>query len=254
MPRRSRRPFALALALVAGLLLAAVVVLVPRSSERPESRSTRAAPQARLPSRTPAPAATPRSSPAPTRARRAPARPRYPERPSRAVGSASAGRLVRGVKLPASGRDHVTYDPITHERPSRPWRRHGTDRLVRTLLRVLRAHRRANPGAPRVLVGDLSRPRGGDFGPRYGLPGHASHQNGLDADLYYPRRDRRLRVPSRPAQVDRRLAQDLVDRLVDAGAQFVFVGPSLGLTGPPAVVQPLPLHDNHIHVRLPAGT
>jgi murein endopeptidase len=156
------------------------------------------------------------------------------------------------VKLPASGRDHVTYDPITHERPSRPWRRHGTDRLVRTLLRVLRAHRRANPGAPRVLVGDLSRPRGGDFGPRYGLPGHASHQNGLDADLYYPRRDRRLRVPRTPGQVDRRLAQDLVDRLVDAGAQFVFVGPSLGLTGPPAIVQPLPLHDDHIHVRLPA--
>jgi hypothetical protein len=244
----------LALALVAGLLVTVAVVLASRPAQAPPAPRAAPTPRAERPSRTPAPAATPRPSPAPKPARPGPARPRYPERPSRARGSASAGRLVRGVKLPASGRDHVTYDPITHERPSRSWRRHGTDRLVRTLLRVLRAHRRANPGAPRVLVGDLSRPRGGDFGPRYGLPGHASHQNGLDADLYYPRRDRRLRVPTRPAQVDRRLAQDLVDRLVAAGAQFVFVGPSLGLTGPPAVVQPLPLHDNHIHVRLPAGT
>ncbi len=47
-----------------------------------------------------------------------------------------------------------------------------------------------------------------------------------------------------------RLAQDLVDRFVDAGAERVFTGPSLGLRGPPAVVQPLPLHDNHLHIRI----
>jgi protein MpaA len=48
------------------------------------------------------------------------------------------------------------------------------------------------------------------------------------------------------------LAQDLVDRFVDAGASNVFVGPSTGLDGPPAIVEELPAyHDNHMHVRLP---
>ena len=80
--------------------------------------------------------------------------------------------------------------------------------------------------------------------------GHASHQNGLDADVYLPRRDRRQRPPRGAGDVDRRLAQALVDRFVAAGALLVFVGPSLGLTGPPGVVQPLAGHDDHLHVRL----
>ena len=48
-----------------------------------------------------------------------------------------------------------------------------------------------------------------------------------------------------------RLAQDLVDRFVAAGAEVVYVGPSLSLTGPPGVVVPLVNHDNHLHFRLP---
>lgn len=102
------------------------------------------------------------------------------------------------------------------------------------------------------MVGDLSRPRGGDFGAQFGAPGHASHQNGLDVDVYYPRRDRRERPSRRREQIDRGLAQDLVDRFVAVGAVKVFIGPSTGLTGPPAVVEVLPsYHDNHMHVRLP---
>jgi murein endopeptidase len=123
--------------------------------------------------------------------------------------------------------------------------------LVRRVLRIARAYRRANPGAPRVTVGDLSRPRGGDFGPRFGLPGHASHQNGLDVDIYYPRLDGAESRASHPDQVDRRLAQDLVDRFVQAGAQYVFVGPNVGLRGAPGIVQVLARHDDHMHVRFP---
>ena len=118
-------------------------------------------------------------------------------------------------------------------------------------LKVIRDYRAAHPGAPRVGVGDLSRPRGGDFGPRFGLPGHVSHQNGLDVDVYYPRKDRRERPPRTAAQVDRRLAQDLVDRFVRAGASVVFVGPNVRLTGPPEIVQVLAHHDNHLHLRIP---
>lgn len=171
-------------------------------------------------------------------------------RRSAAIGLPFAGRLARGVQLPSEGEDYFTWDPILEEAPNRDWRRFGADRLVRVLLRVLAEHRAAHPDAPRVGIGDLSRPRGGNFGPRFGPPGHASHQNGLDADVYYPRIDRRERAPARVADVDRALAQDLVDRFVRAGAQYVFVGPRVGLRGPRRVVQPLTHHDNHLHVRI----
>jgi murein endopeptidase len=168
------------------------------------------------------------------------------------VGRPDAGRLIHGVQLPAEGAHFFTWDPVLHRSPDRAWRRFGTDRLVRTLLRVVDAYAAAHPGAPRVGIGDLSRPHGGDFGPRFGGIGHVSHQNGLDADVLYPLRDRRERIPLAVDQIDLRLAQDLVDRFVAAGAELIFVGPNTGLRGPPGVVQMLPHHDNHLHVRLPA--
>jgi len=171
-------------------------------------------------------------------------------RRSRAVGLPHRGKLLRGVQLPASGRDFFTWDSAARVVPSRPWRRHGTDRLVRTVLKVVTEYRAAHPEAPRVAVGDLSRPQGGIFDQRFGGLGHASHQNGLDVDVYYPRRDRAERRPLRPRQVDLALAQDLVDRFVAEGAQYVFVGPRVGLRGPRKVVQPIPHHDDHLHFRL----
>jgi murein endopeptidase len=170
--------------------------------------------------------------------------------PSRAFGRPDHGRLLDGVQLPAEGADYVTWDPVLDRRPNRAWRRWGTDRLLRVFLRTAAAYRRAHPRAPRLVVGDLSRPHGGHFGPEFGGVGHASHQNGLDIDIFYPRRDRRLSEPVRVGQIDRPLAQDLVDRFVAAGAQYVFVGPHTGLRGPRPIVQPLYLHDNHMHVRI----
>ena len=171
-------------------------------------------------------------------------------RPSRPLGEPFEGRLVRGVQLPAAGPGYLTWDPILERRPNRGWRRWGTDHLLRVLLRVVRRFHAAHPAAPRLLVGDLSRRHGGDFGPRFGGIGHASHQNGLDVDIYYPRRDHRPLAPRAPGQVDRRLSQALVDHFVRAGAQYVFVGPSIPLRGPRRVVMPLVNHDDHIHVRL----
>jgi murein endopeptidase len=177
--------------------------------------------------------------------------PRIEWRDSTAIGSHTAGRLVDGVRLPADGREFFTWDPVLRRSPNRPWRRHGTDRLVRVLLRVAREHRAAHPRAARLAIGDLSRPRGGDFGIRYGPIGHASHQNGLDADVYYPRADGRERAPRWAAEINRRLSQELVDRFVAHGAEVVFVGPNTGLSGPAGRVVPLVNHDNHLHVRLP---
>ena len=169
-------------------------------------------------------------------------------RRSRAFGAPDRGRLANGVQVPAEATRYFTWDPLLHRSPNRAWRRWGTARLVRTVLQVLAGFYRAHPGAPRVGVGDLSRPRGGDFGPR-----HVSHQNGLDVDIYYPRLDREERPPKHPRQIDQALAQDLVDRFVRAGAVRVFVGPRTGLRGDPRIVQPLANHDNHLHVRLPPG-
>jgi len=174
-------------------------------------------------------------------------------RRSRAVGKPNHGRLRGGVKLPAAGTHFVSVDPVARTSPNRAWRRYGTDRLLRVLLRVAGEHAAAHPGAPRLVIGDLSRPRGGRFGPEYGGDGHRSHQNGLDADVYYPRRDGLERIPRRVGQVDRRLAQELVDRFVRAGAQYVFVGPRTGLRGPAKVVMTLANHDDHLHVRIRPG-
>jgi murein endopeptidase len=164
---------------------------------------------------------------------------------SLALGSPAAGRLVRGVQLPPGAPTFFTWDPLLHRRPDRAWRRWGTDELVRFVLRVVARYSARHPGAPRVGIGDLSKPRGGWFGPR-----HASHQNGLDVDVYYPRLDRRERPPLSVSQVDPRLSQALVDLFVRAGAERIFVGPNTGLRGPSAVVQVLAGHDNHLHVRI----
>jgi murein endopeptidase len=202
--------------------------------------------------------AKPPSAPAP-RVADAPAQkapPRTPQihwRASRSLGTPTAGRLVRGVQLPAAGADFVTWHPVADRRPNASGRRWGSSRLVRTLLEILRAHRRAHPAAPRLVVGDLSLRRGGPFPLDGGGEGnHASHQNGLDVDVYLPRRDRRLRPPLRRAQVDRALAQDLVHRFIAAGAQRIFVSRRLRLRGPRAVVQHWPRHGDHLHVRLRA--
>jgi hypothetical protein len=171
---------------------------------------------------------------------------------SHPLGLPWAGALEGGVQLRATGEHFYTWDPVLRRSPDRGWRRYGTDRLVRLVLRVVDAYAAAHPTAPRVGIGDLSRPNGGDFGVRYGWPGHVSHQNGLDVDVYYPRRDGRQRPPDSPTQIARPLAQALVDRFVRAGAVRIFVGPNTGLSGPRRLVQILPKHDNHMHVRVAA--
>jgi murein endopeptidase len=172
---------------------------------------------------------------------------------STALGVQTAGRLEHGVRLPAEGRTFFTWDPVLRRSPNRAWRRWGTDRLVRVVLRVARDFHASHPHRAPIAVGDLSRPHGGDFGPRFGYIGHASHQNGLDVDVYYPRADGRELAPRDASEIDRVLSQELVDRFLAAGAQVIFVGPNTGLTGPAERVQALVHHDNHLHVRLPTG-
>jgi len=173
-----------------------------------------------------------------------------PTGPSRAVGQPWHGRLVNGVQLPEVGGDWLTWDPVLKQIPNRPERRWGTAKLIATLKRVLADYHLAHPEVPQVLIGDLSRPHGGVFDERYGGLGHASHQNGLDADVYYPRADRRLLAAFKPELIDHALAQDLLDRFVAAGAQFVFIGTRTHLRGPRKVVEVIAHHNDHMHVRI----
>jgi len=167
-----------------------------------------------------------------------------------ALGRPWNGRLVNGVQLPEVSADWLTWDPVRKRIPNRSWRRWGTAKLLATLSRVLASFHAAHPELPQILIGDLSRPNGGVFDRRFGGLGHASHQNGLDADVYYPRADHRLLAAFRPDQVDRALAQDLLNRFVAAHVQFVFVGTRVGLRGPRRIVQVIPHHNDHMHVRI----
>jgi murein endopeptidase len=167
----------------------------------------------------------------------------------KAIGEPWAGRLKHGTRLPKEGWDFFTFDPIKRRQPNRWWRRYACDFAIKKLLRVLHALRQEFPDAPRIGIGDLSRPRGGKFGKRYGGLGHRSHQSGVDLDIYYPRWDAIERPPGTVDDIDLELAQALVDGLVRAGAKYAFVGPHTGLRGPRKIVQTLAYHDDHVHVR-----
>ena len=173
---------------------------------------------------------------------------------SQAVGRPSRGRLVGGVPFPEETEYAFTWNFPAAFSPNPDWRRYGTERLVLTLHCVLAAYGARHPERARVGVGDLSLPRGGKFGWRYGGLGHASHQNGLDADVLFPRRDLCECPAEEPSEVDPVRAQELVDAFVAAGAQYVFVSPTLHrrgrLRGPRGVVIPLRFHDTHMHVRI----
>jgi Penicillin-insensitive murein endopeptidase len=164
---------------------------------------------------------------------------------ARSVGLPYGGSLLSGTQLPVKGANWVTWNPITDSRPNAPKRLYGNERTIRAILSVTRAYRAAHASAPRVVIGDISREGGG------AMDDHVSHQNGLDVDVYFPRVDRVLRAPTTAGEIDHRLAQDLLDRFVAAGAQMIFVGYSTGLHGPAGVVIPYPGHEYHMHVRFP---
>ena len=138
------------------------------------------------------------------------------------VGLPYAGHLAEGTQLPVEGHDWVTWNPITDSVPNLPGRLYGNERTIRTIVSVLAAYRTAHPNAQRVVIGDISLRNGGR------MDDHASHQNGLDVDVYYPRLDRHLSAPITTSQIDHALAQDLLDRFVASGADVVFVGYSAG--------------------------
>jgi penicillin-insensitive murein endopeptidase len=99
---------------------------------------------------------------------------------ARAIGTYAKGCLAGGQALPVDG---PAWQAMRLSR-NRNW---GHPRLI-ALVERLALDGRSKDGWPGLLVGDLAQPRGGPM-----LTGHASHQIGLDADIWLtPMPDRTL--------------------------------------------------------------
>jgi penicillin-insensitive murein endopeptidase len=98
---------------------------------------------------------------------------------TRSIGFYSHGCIAGAKALPIDGK---TWQVMRLSR-NRNW---GHPRLIGVLERL--SAKAAKRGWPGLLVGDMSQPRGGPM-----LTGHASHQVGLDADIWLtPMPDRKL--------------------------------------------------------------
>ena len=91
--------------------------------------------------------------------------------PARSIGSYSDGCLEGAVALPISG---SSWQVMRLSR-NRNW---GHPKLVEFLKRL--GEKGKQIGWSGLLVGDMSQPRGGPM-----ITGHASHQIGLDADIWF---------------------------------------------------------------------
>jgi penicillin-insensitive murein DD-endopeptidase len=101
------------------------------------------------------------------------------------IGFYSKGCLSGAVELPMSG----PYWQVMRPSRNRNW---GHPALVGFIERFAPTAARAS-GWPGLLIGDMSQPRGGPM-----LTGHASHQIGLDADIWLtPMPPRELSIAER---------------------------------------------------------
>ncbi|HKU97784.1 MAG TPA: penicillin-insensitive murein endopeptidase [Vineibacter sp.] len=91
--------------------------------------------------------------------------------PARVIGSYAAGCISGAVALPLEG---PGYEVIRVSR-NRYWGHNSVVRFVQDFGRRVQAAR-----LPTIYIGDISQPRGGRMG-----FGHASHQVGLDVDIWF---------------------------------------------------------------------
>jgi hypothetical protein len=172
----------------------------------------------------------------------------------KALGTWNNGGLECGWTLAPRTDTYRTWDYPQRRSPNAAERRNGTDREIELIERAAGLWHIDHPDRP-LLIGDLSRPTGGPFGPLFGGPGHASHQNGLDVDVFMPRVDARSKPATIPAQVDLKLARELIG---DFGAfddvKVMFVGCLRDYASASDKTSKLcnGEHENHFHVRLTA--
>ncbi len=180
------------------------------------------------------------------------------------IGFYAKGCLAGAVELPATG---PTWQVMRPSR-NRAW---GNPVLIR-LIETLSRDAAARDGWRGLLVGDLSQPRGGPM-----VNGHASHQIGLDADIWLtPMPDRLLSTAERetmqaPSMVKRGTLEldpstwtDARARLIMQAASYpqvqrIFVHPAIkkrlcqmwhGDRSALGKVRPYWGHMSHMHIRI----
>jgi penicillin-insensitive murein endopeptidase len=194
----------------------------------------------------------------------------------RTIGSSKCGCLAGGLQLPTESSDaQAGFWQVVQPQLNRQW---GHPSLVAYLRDLARAARRQNLAG--LLIGDMSQPAGGPM-----TSGHASHQLGLDADIWFspmpPRRltDAEHRTPfrsrllhsmltpkGRPEQVDTNALtlsriKLLKTAALDPRVRAIFVHPLIkrylcDRYAPGArpswlkILRPELGHDAHFHVRL----
>jgi penicillin-insensitive murein endopeptidase len=191
--------------------------------------------------------------------------------PPQSIGFYAKGCLSGAVALPMDGPNWQAM------RPSRN-RRWGRPEMI-SLIERLSADAARLDGWPGLLVGDISQPRGGPM-----FNGHASHQIGLDADIWLtPMPDRTLTDAERETMpfttmlekdkfltVDPKVWTEAHARLLMRAAgypevQRIFVNPAIkkkmcdtwtGDRSNLGKLRPEYGHDSHFHIRLscPAGS
>jgi hypothetical protein len=168
------------------------------------------------------------------------------------IGTWNNGRLECGWTLAPRTATYRTWDYPHGRSPNAADRRVGTDREIELIERIAGLWHADHPDRP-LLIGDLSRPTGGPFGPLFGGPGHASHQNGLDVDVFMPRVDARMKPATKPVQVDLTLARELIADFGASGdVKVMFVGCLRDYASASDKASKLcnGEHENHVHVRL----
>jgi LysM repeat protein len=185
------------------------------------------------------------------------------------VGRPQRGSLADGVQLPRSAQYYRR----------RPEWAYGAQHVVDHTLRAIAEVNRAHPKVHRLAIGDISSPEGGF------LPGHGSHQSGRDIDLGLYYRSVPARYPDEfvsvdDAKLDAAATWTLVHALYEAsrspgGPELVFLDYDVqgqlykearkagtsratlkkifqypdGKWAQDRLVQHVPKHDDHIHVR-----
>ncbi len=152
------------------------------------------------------------------------------------------------TELPLEGPYHMVYRPHSHgEGTANPFR-YGTARTVAMIQMVAELYYRQT--GMKLRVGDLSKYGGGD------IPGHSSHERGINIDLDLAFSDGRTtahpqrgsdEATYRSPNYDRESTRIILRlfRSLNPNADILFNDPHINVRG----VRAFGAHDNHIHIQ-----
>jgi penicillin-insensitive murein endopeptidase len=185
------------------------------------------------------------------------------ERDPRALGPLSIGTPDAGLLL-----NPVPFQPGPFWKLREPDEAWATDETIDFIVSAIEAVEGRYPGSPRLVIGDISNPRGGR------LDRHRSHQAGRDADIgFYYRggeadtfraaRPKDLDIPRTWALVralvtetdverifvDRSLIRVLYDQALSEGEERGWLADIFGRTSEKGIIQHERRHKDHLHAR-----